>query len=373
DVTSTGQIVGSPAYMAPERARGEAPSPAADLWSLGATLWTAVEGRPPFDGPNALATMTKVVSEPPPPCSRCHGRLADAVGGLLAAEPAERPTPEELRAALTQVLEEGDPAPSYPPDELTTAPLPPQFDRTVVLGPETRQPGALAAAEPSAPAALTVPPRERPAPASVPSARRSRSVVPVAIALVGTVIVAGIIAAVVINDNGSPKRGPGTAPASHPSAKHSARTVNAALPAGWHRYTDAADHWSIGVPAGWQVSNEGGQVFLRDPAGGRYLEVATRVPAVSPATAAWYAQERAFRQSHQNYQRLQIASVTWRPYDDAADWEFTYRDGGADLHADDRGAVVGRRGYGLFFQTHSDQWAASQHLRRQFYATFRPV
>src|ERR671932_1792782 len=47
-VTSTGLVVGSPAYLAPERARGAAPTPAADLWSLGATLFAAVEGRPPF-------------------------------------------------------------------------------------------------------------------------------------------------------------------------------------------------------------------------------------------------------------------------------------------------------------------------------------
>src|SRR4051812_14434423 len=44
DTTTRGVVVGSPAYMSPERAHGERPTPAADIWSLGATLWTAVEG-----------------------------------------------------------------------------------------------------------------------------------------------------------------------------------------------------------------------------------------------------------------------------------------------------------------------------------------
>ena len=61
-ITHTGLLLGSPAYIAPERARGETPGPASDLWSLGATLCTAVEGKPPYDGGEPLITITKVVS-----------------------------------------------------------------------------------------------------------------------------------------------------------------------------------------------------------------------------------------------------------------------------------------------------------------------
>src|SRR6266511_2504569 len=64
-LTSTGLIVGSPAYMAPEQASGAAAGPEADMWSLGATLYYAVEGRPPFERDGQIAVMTAVVNDPP--------------------------------------------------------------------------------------------------------------------------------------------------------------------------------------------------------------------------------------------------------------------------------------------------------------------
>jgi hypothetical protein len=131
--------------------------------------------------------------------------------------------------------------------------------------------------------------------------------------------------------------------------------------------------WSVGVPAGWQVQTQGGETFLRDPAGGRYLQVDTKYPAGPSAKGAWEDQERSFRASHSGYQRIRLENVSWRGYPDVADWEFTYTSGAVTLHAVDRGAVVGNRGYGLFFQTHSDQWQASQQMLQQLYASFRPA
>ncbi len=67
-LTQTGTFMGSPAYVAPEVATGERATPSSDLWSLGATLYAAVEGRPPYDFETAMATLSALVtSEPDPP------------------------------------------------------------------------------------------------------------------------------------------------------------------------------------------------------------------------------------------------------------------------------------------------------------------
>lgn len=88
-ITTAGVIVGSPAYIAPERARGERGGPESDLWSLGATIYSAVEGRPPYDRTSPLATLMAVVTQDPDPASR-SGPLWPVISGLLCRDPARR-------------------------------------------------------------------------------------------------------------------------------------------------------------------------------------------------------------------------------------------------------------------------------------------
>jgi serine/threonine protein kinase len=102
-ITATGMLLGSPAFMAPERARGEQPTPASDLWSLGATLFAAVEGEPPFRRDGHLPTLAALVTQDPPP-ARHAGRLRSVIAALLAREPADRPTAERARALLHAVM-----------------------------------------------------------------------------------------------------------------------------------------------------------------------------------------------------------------------------------------------------------------------------
>lgn len=98
-VRAGGDIVGSPAYIAPELLRGEAPRPPADLWSLGATLYSAVEGHPPFSGVHMGSTLAAVLLAAPAPTCFADG-LAPLLTALLVKEPDRRPSHEAIHAAL---------------------------------------------------------------------------------------------------------------------------------------------------------------------------------------------------------------------------------------------------------------------------------
>jgi eukaryotic-like serine/threonine-protein kinase len=92
------RVSGSPAYMAPEQVHGRV-EPASDLFSLGATLYTAVEGRSPFAKGCPAATLTAVVDDPPAPFLRA-GPLGPVIEGLLAKDPARRLDTDKARRAL---------------------------------------------------------------------------------------------------------------------------------------------------------------------------------------------------------------------------------------------------------------------------------
>ncbi|SEG99229.1 Serine/threonine protein kinase [Nonomuraea solani] len=98
-LTQTGLLNGSPGYIAPERLRGEADGPEADLWSLGATLYMAVEGRAAYTGPNAAAVMAAVLLREPAPPQRA-GPLTPVLAALLEKDPQRRCTPQQASAWL---------------------------------------------------------------------------------------------------------------------------------------------------------------------------------------------------------------------------------------------------------------------------------
>ncbi|MFJ7067428.1 protein kinase [Streptomyces sp. NPDC101115] len=88
-LTMTGELIGSPEYLAPERALGHTPGPAADLWSLGILLYAAVEGVSPFRRETPLDTLRTVVDEEPAPPAHA-GPLAPVIEGLLRKDPEQR-------------------------------------------------------------------------------------------------------------------------------------------------------------------------------------------------------------------------------------------------------------------------------------------
>ncbi|PZV97074.1 Serine/threonine protein kinase [Micromonospora phaseoli] len=99
NVTRTGMVLGSPAYIAPERARDGTAGPEADLWSLGATLYAAVEGKSPFARPSAIGTLAALATEAVPP-ARNAGPLKQVLAGLLRKDPQERITAESAERML---------------------------------------------------------------------------------------------------------------------------------------------------------------------------------------------------------------------------------------------------------------------------------
>jgi serine/threonine protein kinase len=129
-LTTHGALIGSPSYMAPERANGEEPRPPVDLWSLGATLYAAVEGRPPFNRGEAMATLMSVVSEHPAPMLRA-GPLEPVLRDLLTKDPARRGSARTTRPQLEAVIRGAratsppPPAAAPPPPPATAAPPPP--------------------------------------------------------------------------------------------------------------------------------------------------------------------------------------------------------------------------------------------------------
>jgi len=104
-LTSTRTVMGTAEFLAPERIRGEEAGPAADLWSLGVTLFCALEGYSPFlrnEGSCPEATMWAILREDPPAPVR-PGRLADAVLRLLDKDPTTRADASELADVLRSI------------------------------------------------------------------------------------------------------------------------------------------------------------------------------------------------------------------------------------------------------------------------------
>ena len=103
-ITRTGEVVGSVDYLAPERVRGHDPGPSSDLWALGATLYTAVEGRSPFRRTSPLTTMQAVVEEEATD-PRYAGPLGPVISALLCKDPQARPDATGTEHLLAQAAE----------------------------------------------------------------------------------------------------------------------------------------------------------------------------------------------------------------------------------------------------------------------------
>lgn len=114
-LTRTHTLVGTPQYMSPEQLDGQDVTAATDLWALGATLYTAIEGHPPFDGETLMAVITAVLTHSLPP-PRHAGPLADLLNALLDKNREQRPDASTTAGRLHEIAR----------DEAKTAPIMPQ-------------------------------------------------------------------------------------------------------------------------------------------------------------------------------------------------------------------------------------------------------
>ncbi|HEX8001454.1 MAG TPA: serine/threonine-protein kinase [Mycobacteriales bacterium] len=399
-LTSTGIVLGSPSYISPEQARGEDVTPATDVWGLGATLYYAATGHPPFDRGEPIATLGAVTHDELTLDPGC-GALGPVLSAMLTKDPAARPPLADLRARLAAVAEsaastlalhvddtvasaEAMPTGAASATAPATAPVAPAAPAAPTepvppvapLAADPTHPVApvapVAPGAPAAPGAPTARPgRENdhgpaqpatgsrnPSAAAYPPVRRRRSW-PWVVALFLVAALAG--AAVVAYQHDEL---PGV----------TATDDEVTVPAGWQTYTHPTQGWSIAYPPGWRVQprpDRANATDFREPGGtGRYLRIGmTDTPGDDPV-ARWEQASDAFGSTHDDYVEVRVDATEYRSYD-AAIWEYTYRDGNA-LHAANLGFVTDGKGYALNLQTREPDWARSQELFEQFKQAFRP-
>ncbi len=400
-LTSTGLLLGSPAYIAPERARGKPPEPASDLWSLGATLFTAVEGRPPYSGDEPILTVTAVVTGEHEPFVAA-GPLEPVLEGLLEKDPALRLDAARAADLLRRVAHSRpDPTRALP----VPVPVPQARTSALDLGDVREElaaaPTTPARVPPPRPVTRPVPPRSRPAP---PAGRGRRGwLAPLAVA--GVLLAGGGAAWALTQDadpGGSDAAAPSDASSSSPTSAASTAPPPVAEepaspeptseptdeateepttqptedapaeeptdeePADGARVgtTDAADGWTVTLPAGYERRG-GGRYRQADT--GRELRIETG-EGQPDAIADRERQAASFARNNPSYREIRIDPVQSKGVQ-GADWEFTF-DG---LHVLNRVFVVGGTGHSLWLQTPEDDFSQARQDFQLIADAFSPV
>ena len=305
------------------------------------------------------------------------------LGGNDASAAPEKPSTVSPSTAATSPAEPAAPqaaAPSNAPTEPSEPEVAPAAPTIASPEPDIAEPAA---------EQRTAPDRA-PQPAAAPRSPRPRSRrAPLLLGIGALVVVAVVTLALILaggNDRptavpgvpapsagssaGTSSGGSGSSPSS--SASPSSGT-GAAVPAGWQSYRDSTFGWSIAVPPEFTRSKGGttNQTDFRDSTG-RLLRVEIAPQAHASAIGDWRSYEPSFARTVSNYQRIRIEPADGGTGTRAADWEFTFNDGGSDLHVLNRGVVDGRTAHALYWQTPDSSWSGSTALRDQIFSTFQP-
>ncbi len=280
-LTQTGLIIGSPAYLAPEfAAGGRGGEAAADVWSLGATIFFVLEGRPPYDtGENVLSTLYRIVNEEPPRPTDA-GWMTPLLEATLVRDPAQRWSMEQVRDFLSDPESRTAPAPapgwSEPDheDEVGTQVLTPLADTPP--DPPTAPPVV-----PPPPAPATPAPR-------APRRRPSRAL----LLLIGGLLALALVVALgmyfAFSGGNEPKPGNTATPSKTPSPSPSKKSSAPAKPtaAGMESFIrdyvktvgeDPAASWQMLSPKFQQESGgfEKYRAFWNKASNGRVLSIST--------------------------------------------------------------------------------------------------
>ena len=210
-LTQTGLVTGSPAYLAPEVASGQTATDASDVWSLGATLFHALSGRPPYDvGGNLMGALYRIVHEEPPRLVNA-GWLGPLLESTMTREPEDRwsmgqvrdyleagPTGTVVRPAPTGAADPGRTrvmSSAVPPVAPAPTPAPTPAEPTSTEPPPPTEPPATTEPAP----ALAPEPRQPAGPS-----KRQRAVLPALVAVAALLVVGLLAWAILSNDDGSP-------------------------------------------------------------------------------------------------------------------------------------------------------------------------
>jgi hypothetical protein len=356
-------VMGSPLYVAPERLRNAGPGTAADLWSLGATLYAAVEGRPPFGRSSTMLSLVALMGEPPDP-PRHPGPLHAMINDLLVKDPARRMTAEDAEEALRRIAERTVGIFRPPQQRRLKAPPP---DGSPVIGRATAT---------SAPAGSAVPRNRgrfglRRVGLTRVRLRHAGLGLAVGAVLAGT----GAAAAILLPADERPVFRPAASVACGAGGALTPRpgTPPYVLPSGWVWHSDPAG-FDLALPGVWTRSAAlGGACFADAPAAGTFT-VDTRGPSTSLPLQYWQAVERAALAdgSLPGYELVGMGVLALKQ--GGADWEYSWQPAtGPRLHArrvllsvDDAGAYL------LQWTTPDANWTSTVPVQQRVVDSITP-